>query len=164
MSPSSSPQSKRRIPNGAKTPETDEDDDYVSDADDELDGVLDGEEGEEYHTQAIKIRDLLEWYTTALKMMGQLACKDIGKIWIKACHPKKQTTHPYNGGATNKKSLRLYGFGGALTKPDWWPPMVGWEEGKGCRHQEPDHIKKPGLSAVQSDQTVIRSLQQSQSV
>lgn len=130
-----------------KTPETDEDDDYVSDAEDELDGVLDGQEGEEYYSQAIQVAHLHEYFVTAFKMLGQLGCKDIGKAWIKTGHPKKQTTHPYNGGNTKQESLNQYGFAGALKTPDYWPPCEGWQDGKGCRHQEPDHIKKPGPSA-----------------
>ncbi len=126
------------------TPETDDDDDYVSDAADELDGVLDGQEGEEYCSQPIKVANLQAYFVTAFKMLGQLGCKDIAKAWIKMGHPKKQTTHPYNGGKTKKESLRRFGFEGALRTPHYWPPWERWRDCEGCRHREPDHIKKPG--------------------
>lgn len=119
----------------------------MSDAEDELDGVLDGREGEEYHSQPIQVSNLQEYFVTAFKMLGQLGCKDIGKAWIKMGHPKKQSTHPYNGGNTKEESYRRFGFEGALKTPIYWPPWEGWQDGKGCRHREPDHIKKPGPSA-----------------
>ncbi len=131
----------------SKTPETVEDDDYVSDAEDELDGVLNGREGEEYYSQPFRVSNLKGYFIIALKMLGQLACKDIAKAWIKMGHPRKQTTNPYNGGNTKEESLRLYGFEGALTTPIYWPPWEGWRDCEGCRHREPDHIKKPGLAA-----------------
>lgn len=118
----------------------------MSDDKDDLDGVLDGREGEEYYSQPIKVSNLREYFFTAFKMLGQLACKDIAKAWIKMGHPKKQSTNPYNGGNTKEESLRRFGFEGALKTPSYWAPWVGWQDGKGSRHREPDHIKKLGPS------------------
>ena len=70
------------------------------------------------------------YYIQAFRNLGQLACKDVATIWIKACHPKKQTRCPYKGRSG--------------TKPDYWPSSDHWEAGLGCRHIEPAHLKKSG--------------------
>lgn len=66
--------------------------------------------------------------------LGQLACRDIAAIWIKWCHPKKQTRYPYKGRSR--------------TAPDYWPSSDHWEAGLGCRHIEPAHLKKSGQSSL----------------
>ncbi|KAL6712780.1 hypothetical protein ACLMJK_009621 [Lecanora helva] len=81
-----------------------------------------------------------DYYIQAFKLIGQLGCKDIVKAWIKFCHPKKQSTHPYNGGKEKGTSKDDQG---AQTAPEYWPLQDGWRSGNGCRHREPDHIKRP---------------------
>lgn len=151
LSDSASQGSRCRRPRTQKhvSSDTDEDEDYVSDADDELDGVLDREGCEKQGIEVCKLKE--EYYPEAFRMLGQLGCKDVVKAWIKVCHPKKQTTHPYNGGDQKEESMRLYSFEGGLTVPDYWPPFDDWEHFNGCRHKEPDHIKKPGSSQFSSD-------------
>ena len=88
------------------------------------------------------------WYVidVRLKQMHQDACKMIAKEWIKFVEPQKQSKHPYNGGSRKQESIRLHGKKnqGELTKPSWWCSTEGWKEGTGCRHKEPDHLKKSG--------------------
>lgn len=87
------------------------------------------------------------YYDNALRSISQLVCKGIVKAWIKVCHPKKQTTHPYNGGKTGgERSRAEYGYLGHYTMPDYWPSDENWLMGWGCRHREPDHVKKAGQS------------------
>lgn len=74
------------------------------------------------------------YHIQAFSNLGQLACRDIAVIWIKACHPKKQTRYPYKGRS--------------LTRPDYWPSSDHWEAGLGCRHIEPAHLKKSGQSSL----------------
>lgn len=147
-SQSTAPPSKRRRSRAqlqASADDVDEDSDFVSDAEDELDGVIDS--GDACEMRGIEVSRLkIEYYPIALKMVGQLNCKDISKAWIKWCHPRKQTTHPYNGGSTKRDSRICYGYEGGFTVPSYWPSHVGWQKGEGCRHKEPDHIKKPGLA------------------
>ena len=126
----------------------DDDDDYVSDADDEYDGVLLRGGCEK---RGFKVCDLTDaYYPEAFRLLGQLACKDLVKIWIRTCHEGKQTSHPYNGKDTAQESMRVAGYQGHFKKPDYWPSDEGWNDKKckGCRHKEPDHIKKPGGSVI----------------
>ncbi|ETI23529.1 hypothetical protein G647_05331 [Cladophialophora carrionii CBS 160.54] len=72
---------------------------------------------------------LAEWYRDAFLGLQQVSCRLVAKIWIKKIHPKKQSTHPYNGQMprnTTPDSDR--------TRPPYWPIDV--------RHREPDHIGK----------------------
>ncbi|KAL8990631.1 MAG: hypothetical protein Q9177_000760 [Variospora cf. flavescens] len=83
---------------------------------------------------------ITEYYCKAVEHAGQSVLKPVLKAWIKLREPSKQSQHPYNGGSTKSddpKNLGLY------TAPPWWPSQNGWREGRGCRHREPDHIKKP---------------------
>ena len=76
------------------------------------------------------------YYFVRLKDMQQLACKVIGKAFVKLVEPKKQTHYPYTKG--DEKA------------PPWWPNTTG----NNCvRHKEPDHLLKPGkyLSVVNHD-------------
>lgn len=79
-----------------------------------------------------------------LKHMKQVGCRVVAKAWIKAKEPRKQTKYPYNGGDRKKEASGIYGNEntGELTKPPWWPSTEGWQRGEGCRHKEPDHLKK----------------------
>ena len=108
-------------------------------------GLPDEWEGTESELESIRYDEICErFYGPNFKFLGQLACKDVGRAWIKMCHPRKQSQYPYNGGATAAQSQRLYGCKGELSKPPWWPRFEGWRDGHGCRHIEPDHERKLG--------------------
>ena len=83
---------------------------------------------------------LSHFYDTRFRQIQQLSLKTIAKAWIKVVQPKKQAHHPYNGGKQAKEVS--FAGNGEVTKPDWWPPQ-------GCRHREPDHIKKPGMFSAE---------------
>jgi len=143
---SACPPTKRQKPyeHASSAAQTDGEDGSVSGAEGESDGSLEDERATVQ--EAISVSRLwVDYYRPALKILGQLACKEIAKAWIKSCCEKKQTTNPYNGGDTKDLSMQLHGYEGALTAPVWWPRQGGWEHGEGCRHKEPDHILKPGL-------------------
>lgn len=73
-----------------------------------------------------------KWFTDAFRAVQQVSCRIIAKEWIKTIHPKKQSTHPYNG-----KNPRTGERGDSnSTKPPYWP--------KDVIHREPDHINKEG--------------------
>ena len=76
--------------------------------------------------RTVRVDEILQ----AFSNLGQLACRDIATLWIKSCHPKKQTRCPYKGRSR--------------TRPDYWPSSDHWEVGLGCRHIEPAHLKKSG--------------------
>ena len=121
------------------------------DSDDE-DEVPDELEGAETESVGIRVADvILHYYEIAFRLIGQLCCKDILKAWIRICHPRKQSSHPYNGGKSDNVELSKarYGYLGHFTKPDYWPSDENHAVGWGCRHREPDHIKKPGQSACE---------------
>lgn len=117
-----------------------------SESEDELEGGY-------TETQLIKVSELLSrYYIPAFRSINQLACKDIVKVWIRYAQPKKQTTHPYNGGrsvAEKRRSIDVHGYLGHYTMPGYWPSDAGWKDGLGCRHREPDHVKKPGQSVCE---------------
>ncbi|KAK5080249.1 hypothetical protein LTR24_008602 [Lithohypha guttulata] len=74
--------------------------------------------------------DWEKWFSDAFRALQQVSCRVIAKEWIKTIHPKKQSTHPYNG-----KNPRTREMGDPnLTKPPYWP--------KDVIHKEPDHINK----------------------
>lgn len=56
----------------------------------------------------------------AFKLLRQVPCKAIAKLWIKIIEPRKKTRFPYIKGDTKK--------------PTWWPRDV--------EHREPDHLNK----------------------
>lgn len=89
-----------------------------------------------------KIRDFVDLH---FRLLQQTNCKIIAKAWIAKREPQKQTTHPYNGRKKREGSSKIDDLDnvGESTKPEWWPPTEGWPQ-KGCRHREPDHIKKSG--------------------
>ncbi len=76
--------------------------------------------------------DWEKWFNDAFRAVQQVSCRVIAKEWIKTIHPKKQSTHPYNG-----KNTRTGEPGDPSdTKPPYWPEDV--------IHKEPDHINKEG--------------------
>ena len=79
--------------------------------------------------------------------MKQIPCRLIATAWIKVCHERKQASHPYNGGKLKDRSVAVSGYPGHLTKPDYWPDDEGWPS-RGCRHTEPSHLKKHGISLL----------------
>ncbi|KAL8734882.1 MAG: hypothetical protein Q9166_001234 [cf. Caloplaca sp. 2 TL-2023] len=131
----------------ANTPDVDDEDNHQSDHSDDDDGedVLRIEIDEFDSIESDNCRALAEYYTRGFCQVGQLLIKGILKAWIKVMHPKKQSTHPYNGGKT-KKQQRESGVVddniGRHTAPSWWPTQVDWKSGRGCRHREPDHLVK----------------------
>lgn len=56
----------------------------------------------------------------AFKLLRQVPCKAIAKLWIKIIEPRKKTRFPY--------------IKGDARKPTWWP--------KDVEHKEPDHLHK----------------------
>ena len=84
-----------------------------------------------------------------LRQMKQVNCKLVAKSWIKAKEPTKQTNYPYNGGPLKEEASSIFGDAnpGELTKPDWWPSTDNWPR-KGCRHKEPDHLRKDGMLSI----------------
>lgn len=63
---------------------------------------------------------LHSYIINALKLIRQVPCKAIAKVWIKVIEPKKKTRYPY--------------VKGNCMKPGWWPDNV--------EHREPDHLHK----------------------
>ena len=130
-----------------------------SDSDSEDEDETDVLEGVETEMQRVKVSDLHhKYYTTAFRSINQLCCKDISKAWICVCHPKKQTTHPYNGGRTGSRSESEFRYLGHYTAPDYWPSDENWDGlpvPSGCRHREPDHVKKPGGSFYELDTKLV---------
>ncbi|KAI1116080.1 hypothetical protein F5Y14DRAFT_85559 [Nemania sp. NC0429] len=82
--------------------------------------------------KAIKVGDseaIYAFYDYTFRRCQQLACKLIGKAWIKAILPKKQASNPYTEGDK--------------TRPDWWPETycnIGDRKPIYLRHKEPDHL------------------------
>ncbi|KAJ9494717.1 hypothetical protein LTR99_001780 [Exophiala xenobiotica] len=81
-------------------------------------------------------RDNLErWFKEAFVAMQQVACRIIAKVWIKRIHPRKQSTHPYNGGVPRSESKDP-----ERTRPPYWPLNV--------IHREPDHIGRDDRTSL----------------
>ena len=79
-----------------------------------------------------------KYYEQKFKDCQQMLCKLMAKAFVKCVEPKKQTNHPYTGGASKA--------------PAWWPPLPPPDEKghrsascKGVRHKEPDHLYKGGM-------------------
>jgi len=89
--------------------------------------------------------DWEKWFNDAFRAVQQVSCRVIAKEWIKTIHPKKQSTHPYNG-----KNPRTGERGDSnSTKPPYWPRDV--------IHKEPDHINKEGTkSSIASSVSVCK--------
>ena len=118
-----------------------------SESEDEIDEL----EGAEIEMRELKIRDVRDnYYIVAYRSISQLCCKDTVKAWIRVGQPRKQTTHPYNGGKSSReRSLAEYNYPGHYSMPDYWPSDEDWQVGRGCRHREPDHVKKLGQSVCE---------------
>ncbi|KAK3990186.1 hypothetical protein QBC44DRAFT_358597 [Cladorrhinum sp. PSN332] len=81
--------------------------------------------------RGIKIADtqaVWAYYIDGFTTLQQLACKIIGKVFVKAIAPKKQSHHPYTGGEERA--------------PTWWPKPWGTQANEMVRHREPDHLYK----------------------
>ncbi|KAL9640898.1 MAG: hypothetical protein Q9204_000518 [Flavoplaca sp. TL-2023a] len=94
------------------------------------------------------VKALEDYYTKGVCQIGQVLMKKVLKSWVKVKHPKKQSLNPYNGGKTRedqeqekRKRGQVDPNPGKLTAPDWWPRQDGWPY-TGCRHKEPDHLRK----------------------
>ncbi|KAL8736830.1 MAG: hypothetical protein Q9181_002294 [Wetmoreana brouardii] len=144
-------------PTEAATPDTaaapfEFDGEHVCDSD-ESDDDDDGEPLLEEAFETVRVDSkgkIAEYYRKAFAQIGQLQLKTLLKAWIKLRQPRKQTENPYNGRKSKPEQARhkqQSGFvddnPGRDTAPDWWPMQDGWRNGKGCRHKEPDHTKKP---------------------
>ncbi|KPI37762.1 uncharacterized protein AB675_77 [Cyphellophora attinorum] len=70
------------------------------------------------------------WFAAAFKAVQQIGCRTMAKVWIKKIHPKKQSTHPYNGNVPRDSIADAN-----RTKPPYWPHDT-------VKHKEPDHIDK----------------------
>ena len=127
--------------------------DSDSDSDSEDESVE--SEGAEMELIQIRIDQVRPWYEKVFRSMRQVACKDIVKAWIRYCHPKKQTTHPYNGGKDLEeieRSMNEHGYAGHNSMPWYWPSDIGWKDKSvrvGARHREPDHIHRDGQYVYQ---------------
>ncbi|KAL9047132.1 MAG: hypothetical protein Q9214_000213 [Letrouitia sp. 1 TL-2023] len=99
----------------------------------------------EYSDIKIGDKEAVErFYEISFTRIGQANLKGILKAWIKVIHPRKQSTHPYNGGTTAEESKMRFGehSPGELTKPYYWPGSVKSDGSPKCRHKEPDHLTK----------------------
>ena len=144
-SPVSASRKKRRsVPNRQAEPKSNYDDE--DEDEDEKDALA----GAETEWVQIRIDEACNYYDKVFRSLKQLTCKDIVKAWIRHCHPKKQTSHPYNGGKTTwERSVREYGYPGHFTRPDYWLSDEGWKHDKGIRHTEPDHLNRTGMCSYQ---------------
>ena len=100
--------------------------------------------GVKFEVTPVRVDSLHEVYFDIFKKLQQKGLKHVIKAWIRACHPAKQGSFPYNGGKVKGE----FGWDpenpGRATAPDYWPSQYGWKEDRGCRHKEPDHLHKPG--------------------
>ncbi|KIW38400.1 hypothetical protein, variant 2 [Exophiala oligosperma] len=78
---------------------------------------------------------LQRWFKEAFVAMQQVACRIIAKMWIKRIHPRKQSTHPYNGGVPRSEHRNP-----ERTRPPYWPSNVP--------HKEPDHIGRDDRTSL----------------
>ncbi|KIW20468.1 hypothetical protein PV08_01043 [Exophiala spinifera] len=90
--------------------------------------------------RALQIRvddhdQLQRWFKEAFVAMQQVACRIIAKMWIKRIHPRKQSTHPYNGGVPRSEERNP-----ERTRPPYWPTSVP--------HKEPDHIGRDDRTSL----------------
>ncbi|KAI4239365.1 MAG: hypothetical protein LQ349_000464 [Xanthoria aureola] len=138
----------------SNTPDSESEEDHpIEHSDHEEDD--DGEalleiESEQFDTvTAGDVAALEDYYCRGVCQVGQLIMRKVLKCWVKVKQPKKQSTYPYNGRKSREdQALEKKKYGkvdpnpGQLTAPPWWPSQDGWPV-KGCRHKEPDHLKKP---------------------
>lgn len=98
--------------------------------------------------QSVRYRNLVigdtaevtKFFEGRFRDMQQASCKIIAKAFIKVVEPKKQTNHPYTGGAERA--------------PEWWPPLPTENKTGGVKHREPDHLLKPGWSSHRIEEYV----------
>ncbi|KAL9128114.1 MAG: hypothetical protein Q9217_003135 [Psora testacea] len=112
------------------------------DVDDEPD---DDFEGMTRRATMIRVDEINKHYVTLFKMIQQMGCKKILQAWLKKCHPRKQASNPYNGGSRARSYADYEHLNrGKHTVPVYWLHQEDWRdpESTGCRHREPDHIKK----------------------
>jgi hypothetical protein len=64
------------------------------------------------------------YYSQCFLNMQQVACRIIGKAWVKLIEPNKQARYPY--------------VMGCVSAPPWWPLNT-------VRHKEPDHLRRTGI-------------------
>ena len=118
-----------------------------SDSDDVPDEPDDDFEGVGRHSLKVRVDQIQYYYRLMFMELRQKGCKKILVTWLKAAHPKKQASNPYNGGAG---ADRLPGYDksnkGRDTVPPYWLHQDDWKDSRssGCRHREPDHTKKWG--------------------
>ena len=101
----------------------------------------------------IRVDEIGGYFRVMAQMIQQMGCKKILVAWLKVGHPKKQGTYPYNGGG--EKNAKIYldydKFNpGKHSAPRYWLQQDDWRNPKGadCRHREPDHIKKWGMTSL----------------
>lgn len=78
--------------------------------------------------------EVTKFLESRFRDLQQAACKIIAKAFVKVVEPKKQTNHPYTGGAERA--------------PKWWPPLPSPNRTGGVKHREPDHLLKPERIAL----------------
>ena len=118
-------------------------------SEDERSSTSEDSEGDQGCNVPIRVDNLekiKEFIDICFRLMQQTNCKITAKAWILKREPQKQTTHPYNGRRKTESFSKTHepDNAGESTKPDWWPPTHGWPQ-RGCRHREPDHLKKSGM-------------------
>ncbi|KAL8913428.1 MAG: hypothetical protein Q9171_001721 [Xanthocarpia ochracea] len=125
---------------GINTSDADNEDDCPDNrSDDDGEPLLDIESDQFDYLTPDNDKAIEDHFIKGLCQVGQLTLRKVLKAWVKVKQPQKQTNFPYNGGKNaEEQNPRNPGL---LTAPDWWPDQDGWPD-KGCRHKEPDHIKK----------------------
>ncbi|KAL8782540.1 MAG: hypothetical protein Q9213_005305 [Squamulea squamosa] len=135
---------------GIKTPDTDGQDDGVNVNSDDDDGepLLEIESELLDYLTPDDVAALQNYYAKGVCQIGQLMMKKVLRAWVKVKLSKKQSKNPYNGGKNRVEQQRKRQESGVidrnpgrLTAPDWWPQQDGWPI-TGCRHKEPDHLRK----------------------
>ncbi|KAL8855137.1 MAG: hypothetical protein Q9221_000043 [Calogaya cf. arnoldii] len=131
------------------TPDADSEDGHHESDDDDGEHLLETESEQFDILTPGDVAALEVYYTKGVCQVGQLTMKKVLKQWVKVKQPKKQSANPYNGRKNRpqqerekKESGKADPNPGISTAPDWWPTQDGWPT-KGCRHKEPDHLKKP---------------------
>lgn len=122
-------------------------------------GAIDDDEVLAINMKQIRIDQVKKtYYHAAICSMSQLALKDVLTALINVCHPQKQSQYPYNGGRSRLRSLTEHGYEGHYTMPDYWPSDKGWNsiDGivRGCRHKEPYHLNRFGISTGDDKNTL----------
>lgn len=99
----------------------------------------------------VPVDQIQHYYRLMFMELRQKGCNKLLVTWLRSAHPKKQASNPYNGGAG---ADRLPGYDklnkGRDTVPEYWLHQDDWRNpaSTGCRHREPDHIKKWGTYPI----------------